>query len=57
MSFFYRIVSVGGDGTFIECVEGVLRNSSKELGIDLNDVSTTLPQTTLRLGAIAAGDQ
>lgn len=49
------IVSVGGDGTFMEMVNGVIARTAKNSNIDLNDSSVRIPPPAVRIGVIPAG--
>lgn len=53
--FFFRIVSVGGDGMFAEVVEGLMGRTLKDAGIDEPAPDSILPQPKWRIGIIPAG--
>ena len=51
----YRIVTVGGDGIFSECVNGLLRRFQSEHNIDIHDTDSHLLPVNLPIGMIPAG--
>lgn len=51
----HRIVSVGGDGTFTQVINGLIQRIAQDLEVDLNDHKVNLPQLPLRIGIIPAG--
>ena len=55
MFFFSRIVTVGGDGIFSECVNGLVRRVQAEQSIDIHEVESSLVPVDLPIGMIPAG--
>ena len=51
----YRIVLVGGDGSYHQAVNGLMRRLLKEAGLDENDSTTNLPCVPIPIGMIPAG--
>ena len=50
------VVVVGGDGTFTEAFDALVRRHAKECGLDLvRDPTVQLKQVPLRLGIVPAG--
>ncbi len=52
---FDGIVSVGGDGTFSEMINGVVARSANDENINLNDSLDGLPFSHVRVGVVPAG--
>ena len=51
----YSIVLVGGDGSYHQAVNGLMRRLLKEAGLDENDSTTDLPCFPIPIGMIPAG--
>ncbi|XP_063426942.1 uncharacterized protein LOC134710494 isoform X2 [Mytilus trossulus] len=49
------IVTVGGDGIFSECVNGLLRRHQAEHNVDIHDTHSRLQPCNIPLGVIPAG--
>lgn len=49
------IVSVGGDGTFLEMMNGVIARTAKKSNVDLDDSRVRIPPPAVRIGVIPAG--
>ena len=49
------VVSVGGDGSFFQCFNGLLRKAAKDSGIDLNDTEVDPVAPPIPIGIIPAG--
>lgn len=57
VSYFpHRVVAVGGDGTFTECLSGLTQAAAAAESVDMNDPSVDLPYISMRLGLIPAGN-
>ncbi len=54
-SFISSIISVGGDGTFADCINGILKRAAKEAEVNLEDNTVRLPRAPTRLGIIPSG--
>lgn len=50
-----RIVTVGGDGIFSECVNGLLRRYQTENNVNIHDIDNRLLPCNLPIGMIPAG--
>ncbi|CAG2197200.1 CERK [Mytilus edulis] len=49
------IVTVGGDGIFSECVNGLLRRHQAEHNVDIHDTNSRLQPCNIPLGVLPAG--
>jgi diacylglycerol kinase family enzyme len=56
MFIFYRIVSVGGDGMFSECVNGLLARLQSDSEIDMNDPDSEIVASKIPIGIVPAGN-
>ena len=55
-SYFHSIVCIGGDGTFRECVNGLLLRGMKDAGKDTSDKDAALEAPDIRIGSMAGGE-
>ncbi|KAL4235830.1 hypothetical protein ACF0H5_004220 [Mactra antiquata] len=49
------LVLVGGDGTYHEAVNGLMRRLHREQGLDIDDVDSTVPDIQIPMGLIPTG--
>ena len=47
---------MGGDGTIMQCAQGLVMATARNAGIDINNADSTLPTTSIRMGILPAGD-
>ena len=51
----FSVVSVGGDGSFVICLNAMMKRAATEAGIDINNPETDVVSPPLPLGIIPAG--
>ena len=52
---YFRIVSVGGDGMFSECVNGLLSRLQKDTGVNMDDPENDITPSNIPIGIVPAG--
>ena len=50
-----RVASVGGDGTFSDCCNGMLLRAAREAQTNVNDTAVKMPRTSRRVTIIPTG--
>lgn len=55
LSLTFRIVSVGGDGLFSECVNGLLGRIQADHDVDMHDPDSEIVASKIPIGIVPAG--
>ena len=50
-----RLVSVGGDGTFTQIINGLIQRTGHDRNLDIDDIEVNIGQLPLRIGIIPSG--